>query len=178
MAGVPMVLRDRVEAPRARGALPPRDLQELWFATRRRPWTSLCVVPAAPGMSVVPIARALAEVGQLVSRDPVRVIDAEGMDLAQIADIVLEMSTAGSSVWTSIPRQGRRDVPSAARDGTPLVLAIDSVVENPLVLPIPLAADVVLLCAELGASDLAAARHTVELIGRDRIVGIVLVKRR
>ncbi len=49
---------------------------------------------------------------------------------------------------------------------------------NPLVLPVALAADAVLLCVELGLTDLASARHSVELLGRDRLIGSVLLGRR
>ena len=178
MAGVPTVAREFFGLNRPGGKLPSREVQELWFATRRRPWISLCVVPAAPGMSVVPLAETLASVGQLLTPTGIRLIKAEGMNLEQIARIVMEMTlpeTPASSVWTSTPQRGGHAV-SAAPNGTPLIIAIESVVSNPLALAVTLACDVVLLCIELGKTDLASARHSVDLLGREHIVGTVLIE--
>lgn len=158
--------------------LPSRDLQELWFATRRRNWRTLVVVPAAPGTtSALPIAQALGEVGGFIRMSPVHVINAEGLDLSRIAALVMDMTDgAGSSVWTmnspgSNPSAGWD--PVARSDAT--IVVLDPVVVNPLVLPVALAADAVLLCVEVGKTELAAARHTVELIGRERIIGSVVI---
>jgi hypothetical protein len=159
-------------------ALPSRDLQELWFATRRRDWRTLAVVPAAPGStSALAIAKALGEVGGFIRMSPVRVIDAEGLDLDRIAGLVMDLTAnAGSSAWSmnapgSAPSQGWES--AARKDAT--IVALDPVVTNPLVLPVALAADAVVLCVEVGKTALAAARHTVELIGRERIIGSVLI---
>jgi hypothetical protein len=158
--------------------LPSRDLQELWFATRRRDWRTLVVVPAAPGnSSALPIAKALGEVGGFIRMSPVHVINAEGMDLSKIAALVMDMTgNASSSAWTmnspgSNPSSGWE---TATRAGATIV-ALDPVVVNPLVLPVALAADAVLLCVEVGKTELAAARHTIELIGRERIIGSVVI---
>src|SRR4051812_15743117 len=63
--------------------LPSRDLQELWFATRRRNWRTLVVMPAAAGnLSALAIAKALGEVGGFIRMSPVHVINAEGLDLS------------------------------------------------------------------------------------------------
>jgi len=173
-----------------RRGLPSRELQELWFATRRREWKSLVVVPASPGSSVLHIAQALGEVGGAIRMSPVKVVNAEGMDLDGIAMLVMDMSgevdaepkpEVLGSVWTSgspgAPGPGR-DFPvgrgAAAARAT--IIAIDAVAENPLILPVALAADAVLLCVELGRTRLDDARHTVELIGRDRIMGTVLIR--
>ena len=56
------VKREASAPPGEKRALPSRELQELWFATRRRDWKSLVVVPASPGTSVLHIAKALGEV--------------------------------------------------------------------------------------------------------------------
>jgi hypothetical protein len=161
---------------------PSREFQELWFATRRRAWNTLAVVPGAPDASAMPVAQALAEVGQLIHRAPVKVMRVESMDLGEIADLVMGMSGAlpppPVSVWTSTaPGRGTPGGGTGAASG-PVILALESVVANPLVLPVALAADAVLLCIELGQTELASARHTVELLGRDRLIGSVLIARR
>jgi hypothetical protein len=168
--------------------LPSRALQELWFATRRREWKSLVVVPASPGSSALHIAQALGEVGGAIRMSPVQVVNAEGMDLDGIATMVLDISVLDEpelkkpepkgSVWTS--GSGGWDSPANVARGAPapraIIIAIEAVAENPLILPLALAADAVLLCVEMGRTRLEDARHTVELIGRDRIIGTVLLQ--
>jgi hypothetical protein len=139
-----------------RRSLPSRELHELWFASRRRDWKSLVVVPASPGRSALPIAQALGEVGGLIRMRPVQVVSAQGMDLPGIATLVMDM--------TLPPGTDRA-----------IIVAIEAVVDNPLVLPVALSADAVLLCVQLGATEITAARHTIELIGRDRVIGCVLI---
>lgn len=169
------------EAPPANGkrALPSRELQELWFATRRRDWKSLVVVPAGQGLSALPIAQALGEVGGAIRLSPVQVVNAEGLDLDRIAQLVMDMSPEfrqPDSVWTSgSVAGGRVSVEPRISAHRVTIIAIDAVAENPLVLPVALAADAVLLCVVRGQTNLREARHTVELIGRDRMIGAVLL---
>jgi hypothetical protein len=158
--------------------LPSRDLQELWFATRRREWRTLVVMPASGGTSALPIAKALGEVGGFIRMSPVQVIQAEGMDLGKIASLVIDINSAATSAaWTMNAPMARAPggwEPSVRLDAT--IVALDPVVSNPLVLPVALAADAVLLCVELGTTQLEAARRTIELVGRDRIIGSVVIK--
>jgi hypothetical protein len=175
MASIPLVREGVAPQPSAAAVVaPPRDMQELWFATRRREWNTLCVVPAAPGLSALPVAEALAKVGQLIRGHPVRVINAEGVDLSQIAQLAAEMTGQAkpSTVWTSVA--SRR--PSAVPDGSPVIIALESVVGNPLALPVALVADAILLCVELGQTGVENARHTIHLLGRERLLGTVLVR--
>jgi len=160
--------------------LPSKDVQELWFATRRREWKSLCIMPASPGPSVLGIARALAEVGQITRRIKIRIVNAEGMDLAAIADLVTTMMDESlaplqsTTAWTSSSVRSSELAPIT--HGSPAIIAIESVITNPLVLPVALAADAVLLAVTQEQSDLRSARHSIELIGRDRLIGAVMVR--
>ena len=161
--------------------LPPREVQELWFATRRRDWKSLAVVATAPRMSTLALAQALAEVAALIHGGSVRVRCAEGTDLEQLASLIVEMSGRDpSSVrGPSAPRVSwvaGTPGEDAARDGL-IIAAVESVVHAPLLLPVALAADAVLLCVERAVTDVDTARHCIELIGRNRIVGAVLLDR-
>lgn len=184
MSVVRPVKRDASARAGANRGLPSREFQELWFATRRRDWKSLVVVPASPGSSVLHIARSLGEVGGAIRMSPVQVVNAEGMDLDQIARLVLDISgetqaevsaEAKGSAWTS----GSGGWDATAGRGAPTaratIIAIEAVAENPLILPLALAADGVLLCVEIGRTRLDDAQHTIELIGRDRLVGTVLL---
>jgi hypothetical protein len=155
-------------------ALTPREMQELWFATIRHEWRSLVVVPASPGFSVLPIARALADVGGAIRGSPLLVLRAEGTDLNKIALLVSHLTNDASRVGSAAPRSAR---PRSADAEKAMIIAIDAVVTNPLVLPVALAADAVLVCVALGETPLESARHTVELIGRDRVIGSVLLRK-
>jgi hypothetical protein len=149
------------------GGAPSRDLQELWFATRRWGWSSLVLVPAHPGGSAIEIAKALARVSGLRGGKALR-INAEGMTLASTSDLVEDISSR-STVRSMRPENER------GRNGQ-TIIAIDSVVSNPSGIAVATAADAVLLCVELGRTTIASALRTVELIGRERFIGCVVVK--
>jgi hypothetical protein len=176
-----------IKEPQSRqpAGLPSRELQELWFATRRKDWKSLVVVPAAPGLSAFPIAKALGEIGSIIRMSPVQVVNAEGLDLPSIAMLVNDFASEprhSGSVWTSgAPGnngpQGSEPF-SASRQERAFIVAIEPVVTNPLALPLALAADAVLICLELGVTELSAAQHTIDLVGRERLVGSVLLSPR
>ena len=165
------------QAPARGPALPSRELQELWFASRRREWRTLAVVPAAPGNSALPIAKALGEVGGFIRMSPVHVINAEGLDLNRIASLVMDLTAGASAPAWSLNPPGTGPSPGWESPGRQeaIIVALDPVVANPLVLPVALAADAVMLCVEVGKTTLTAAQHTVELIGRERVVGCVLI---
>jgi hypothetical protein len=156
------------------GASPP-ELQELWFATLRRPWSRLALVPAAPETSVLALAHALAAVGGVGRSQPPRVLEAIGLGLAEIAEVVRDLeaeaqrAAAPSASW-SLSSPG-------ADGGSRVIVALDSIVANPLATAVALSCDAVVLCLEYGVSDLRSAERTIEQIGRERFVGSLLLSR-
>ncbi|OFX21453.1 MAG: hypothetical protein A2V77_04830 [Anaeromyxobacter sp. RBG_16_69_14] len=56
-----------------------------------------------------------------------------------------------------------------------VIIAIQPVVAEPLGLAVTQAADTSILCVEMGRTHLASARRTIELVGRERIAGCLLV---
>lgn len=165
MSAVPWMNVQNI-VPAAASSAHQQVLQELWFATRRRNWKSLVLVPASPGRSAFPLANALGETGEFISRSPVHVINAEGMDLDQVTSVATDLSGAAArSAGGASERGNQRST----------IVSIDAVTANPLALGIALAADAVLVCIELGGTNLDVARRTIEMIGRDRIVGSVLL---
>ncbi len=173
---------------------PGREYQELWFTLARKRWASLALVPVGAGVSASAIATALAEVGSRLRDTPVTAIVAESLDygaartLSEIQPRLFEERALSNAL--EVPAKvvtGRVDggaAPAVAplRDAhviSPMarvVIAIRSVVEEPLGVAVAQAADAVLLCVELGVSQLAAARRTIELVGPDRVVGVLLVR--
>src|SRR4051812_45543010 len=149
------------DAPPMPVPVPAFGLQELWFATLRAEWASLAVIPAHAGGSAFEIARALAEAGSRHRGTPVRLVKADANDLAQTAQFVDSLS--------------RKSGGASTKRGGEIIIAVDPVVENPLGIAIAFAADAVLVTIELGVTDLASARKTVEMIGRERLLGCVVI---
>jgi hypothetical protein len=139
--------------------LPSRDLQELWFATLRTPWRTLALVPAQDGLSIKPLAEALALMGQFHRGVALRVVIAEGMDLNEIAELTLST----------------QEPPAGGQSGQ--IIVLEPITVNPLGTAVALAADAVLLCVEYGTANLDDARRTLDQIGRERFVGCAVLMR-
>jgi hypothetical protein len=52
-------------------AMPSPELQRLWFATLKKDWSSLVVLPAHPGGAATNVARALAQVAAVHKDAPI-----------------------------------------------------------------------------------------------------------
>jgi hypothetical protein len=145
--------------------VPNREIQEMWFRLARTPWTSLVLVPADQGGSAAAAAASLADVGRRLRDAPVTFfILANSIDYASAGKITAAVASAGRNGSTQ----------TAAPTGK-VIVAIQPVVVEPLGLAVTEAADVVVLCVQLGRTRIAAARRTIELIGRQRIAGALLV---
>jgi hypothetical protein len=158
------VTKPHLGSPLSKDALPrplkldPKEIQRLWFALLKRPWRSLVLASANSSGNSWEIAEALAEVGQLHWGTTIKLMDAEGAALTETASLVAEMTTYAAS-------------------GKPVFVAVGSLVENLAGVPLVHASDAVILCVTLGAADFDNARRTVELIGADRILGCVALRR-
>ena len=64
---------------------------------------------------------------------------------------------------------------SLVSSGARLIISIPPVVTQPLGLATAHAADLVVLCVEVGGTRLADARRTLELVGRERMAGCFLI---
>lgn len=137
--------------------LPPRALQQLWFATLRTEWRSLVIVPAHADGSAAPVAKALAAVGAVHLGSAVEVVDAG------------HVSLEGAS---AVAQQMRAKVAAGAR----AIVPVDSLVTSLAGLPIALAADAVLVAVALGVGDLRSARKTLELLGEGKVLGAVAIR--
>ncbi len=143
-------------------ATPRRDFQELWFRLSRQNWASVVLVPADAGGSAAIIARALADVSKWLRDGPVTLfVMSDPLDYASVAQITGLPAPPGSQVDGGLGR---------------VIIAVQPVIVEPLGLAVTQAADAVILCIEMGQTHLAAARRTIELIGRERITGCLLVK--
>lgn len=137
----------------------PTELHHLWtLLTQREPWSSLVVVPAQPGSSGLEAGRAILSVGKQYRDKPLRLIDAEGLPPGTAVRLV-------------------RDIRAYVEQGGRVVVCIDSILSNPVGLEVALAAERALLCVPLGSTHFAAARNTLERIGKARFLGSVTLAR-
>jgi len=154
----PAVLAQREVSPR--GLL----YQSLWFRLARMPWRSLVVVPGDEGGSAVAVATALADVGRRLRATPVTFLVMVGpIDYASAGKIVASVTRPPEGVQETSAPHGR------------VIVAIPPVVSEPLGIAVTDAADAVVLCVEKGRTRTPSARRTIDMIGRERIVGCVLV---
>ena len=150
----------------ARARAPAREMQELWFTLARRPWSLLVLVPADAGASVAAVAIRLADVGRRLREVPVTfLIMAETIDYPTAGRIVRTLGSAS-----------RQDGESEGVPVSKVVVAIPSVVSEPLGLVVAKAADLVVLCVEKGTTGLPSARRTIDLIGRERVAGALFIE--
>ena len=140
--------------PSGSAELPSTDVQRLWFATLKKEWSSLAVIPSHPGGSSGPIAKALARVASLQKDSSIKLISAEGTDLAGASRLIIEMT-------------------GHVAQGALAIIVLDSVISNPAGIPVALAADAALLCVQLNQSDVDTGRRTLELLGEGKFVGAV-----
>lgn len=173
----------------------PRLYQELWFALSRREWSSLVLVPVDPGASTERVAHALAEVGKRLSEAPVSAVTAASLEygtamaLADLPRFVDRTRLLATSQWPTV------DLPAGAveeiKDGdaepatqeamvlsssAKVIISIPPVVTEPLGLATTRKADLIVLCVEIGRTRVANARRAVELIGRERLAGCLMLR--
>jgi hypothetical protein len=146
------------------GNAPKHELSQLWTKVHRHAWSWIAVVPADPALSAVPLARAVRDAWNWLSEFSLRLRVAENVDLAASAALIHQLRHAAGTVD-----------PGVAPSVVQTLVAVESPLKNPLVLPIILGADGVILCAERGTTLVSAVRKTVEMIGRDHIIACCLL---
>jgi hypothetical protein len=154
-----------VVAPSQALALPPEQpkywedvrLQKLWLATQRRDWRSLAVMAASKNVETLPIAEMLAQIAWCYRGQPSCVFDLRDLSL-RLAEYQV--------------REAQAQVEAGAR----VLVALRSIAENPTALLIAREMDAVVLCIQLGKTELKAAAQAIAEIGRDRVLGTILVR--
>jgi hypothetical protein len=138
-------------------ALDDLNSQLLWLATQRRPWRTLAVVGGSEGVPTMEVANMLSRLAWWYRGQPSSVADFRDLSLRlveyQLGDLALQLERGAGSV----------------------MIALRSMTENPTVVPVARAVDAVILCVQLGATDIKSSRKTVEAIGRDRFLGTIVI---
>jgi hypothetical protein len=130
------------------------EMRKLWTGLRRRPWSTLAVLPAHPGGSVLAAAQAVVDAGAANQSAPISVIDAERATADAVPGLLAQAK-------------------QRAADGALVVIALGSPLSQPELIPLALGTDAALLCFALGVSDFASARETLDLLSPERVVGAV-----
>jgi hypothetical protein len=143
-----------------KSSTPDTDWQRIWFtAARQRDWSSLALVPSDASADVGRLAQMLAMTGQAHGERPVAVVNATGVRLEDVEQVI-------DSFEAIVARAERALVP------------VDPIADNPAAIPILRACSAAILVVGLRESLLADAQNTIEIVGRDRFLGSVVVDRR
>jgi hypothetical protein len=131
--------------------------QKLWLATQRKQWRSLAVVGASASIETIGVAELLAKIAWWYRGEPSCVFDLRDASLRLVEYQVQEIAMQVES-------------------GLRVILALRSISENPTAIPLARAADAVVLCVGLGKTQFKSAEKTIEEIGRERVLGCIVVK--
>ena len=135
--------------------LPEGPWDRLWVQLVRSPWTSVAIVPASAGLEARDLASALARVGSDYRGRTVSFLDACGVSRASSRDMVQRVEKVDD-------RHG-------------LVVAVDAPTSSQTALLVARAADAAVVAVGLEATALEEVRRTIELLGRDKVLGAVTV---
>jgi hypothetical protein len=131
----------------------------LWLQIERRDWRSLAVLGASEGLETIHFAELLAQLAWRYRGQPSSVCDLRDLSM-RLVDYQAQ--------------QMREQVESGVR----LLVALRSIFENPTSAPIAAQSDAVLLCLTLGETNFKAAEETIAAVGRERIIGSILLRPR
>jgi hypothetical protein len=134
-------------------------LQKLWIATQTREWRSLAIVGASDTNSTIHAAQMLANMSWQYSGVPTAVFDLRDVSIRLVEYQIQEIQMQ-------------------AAKGDRVFIALNSPEENPTTVPIARAADAVVLCVALGATDTRAAHKALAAIGRAHFLGCIVMKDR
>jgi hypothetical protein len=134
-----------------------QQLYQQLLTCLRGEWHSMVVVPASPGSSGAMIANALVEVSTLVRGKKAKLFTTEGLEVNDVSRVIVDMM-------------------QHIGGGGLAIVSIDSVIAAQSGIPVTLAVDVALLVVQLGVTETADAKRTVELIGAKKFLGAVTVE--
>lgn len=133
----------------------------LWYRLLRQRWSCLALVsPDSSKEKTLDVAKSLAQMGARHGRK-VTAIDALEVDLVSVARITNQVAPIGGTASDSEER---------------FVIAVESPLMNPLAIGVLAACDAVVLMLQLGITSIPQTLRTIEIIGRDQLVGAVLVR--
>jgi hypothetical protein len=134
----------------------PEDWPPVWFSFAQHTWNSMALVPAHAGVSVLAVARALADAGRTYDAPSMRLIEAERVPTARLQSVCAEI-------------RGRSELMLRT------IVSVPSPLDDNSAVPIIRSCDVAVLVVPLGDTSLASARRTLTVVGRGAFLGAITV---
>lgn len=131
-----------------------RELQQMWLSLMRGSWASIVVVPTDSGIPAREVVDALLEAAAHHEMGRFQIIDAIGVSLPVGERLAQEMSSVVAS-------------------GSRAVAAVDSLMQSLSGAPLVREAETALLVVRLDQSSYDNVQSTIEIVGRERILGAV-----
>lgn len=179
--------------------LPPLELQHVWFdLARHDSWRSLAVVPTDASTPTLPVAHAFARMASLNPHAHVLLVDAtprealygRGRPFAgTIASQVKQFPQANydfldaSSLGMNDAEVAHLYIPQLLEyisSGTArynkVLIAVGSLLQHARSIPVARAVDAVLLSVGVGTSRLPDVNRTLDIVGRERVMGSLTVE--
>jgi hypothetical protein len=134
-------------------------LQKLWLSVEKKEWRSLAVVGAGGRVDTLGIAEVFAQLAWRYRGQPSTVCDLRDLSM-RLVDYQVQ------------------EIRSQVESGMRLVIALRSIFENPTSAAIAQQADATVICIALGETGFRGAEETIAAIGRERVVGSILLRAR
>jgi hypothetical protein len=137
------------------------DWQRLWLAIEKQPWKTLSLVPAGDGAEAdftLTLAVALSRTGMSHLGEPVVVADGTAVALEQLSDFIA-------------------DLQECTAQASRLIVALPPITSSPTAPTIAKATDASVLCVLLEKMSWAQARSTLKIVGANRFLGSVIIRR-
>lgn len=132
-------------------------MQKLWLAVRSREWNVLAVLSTAKSVDSLAVAELLAQLAWRYQGHPSSVVDLRDLSL-RLVDYQL------------------RELEAHVESGSRVLIALRPTSENPTASTVARRADAVVLCVGLGTTHLKGVQQTIAEVGRDRILGTIVVR--
>ena len=134
----------------------PEDWPPVWFAFAQQNWTSMVLVPSHPDVSVLAVARALANAGRAYAEPNLALIEAEHVPPSRVQGIIADVSAR-----TALDQR--------------TIVAVASPIDDNSAVPIIRGCDVAVMVVPLGDTPMATARKTIALVGRNSFLGAITI---
>ncbi len=151
-------LLPRVAEDEAKNGVDAGELQRTCVTVLRAGWSTLALVAMDAQMPARELANALVGTAQAYRLRPVRALHAQGAGAAQVMHVLDGLAEAGGG-----------DVRT--------VIAVDDPLAHPHRMPLVIAADAALFVVRLGMSTIQSVDAMANVVGRERVVGCVVIPR-
>ena len=132
------------------------DWPPVWFSFAQHRWNSLVLVPAQAGLSVLAVARALADAGRTYDEPSLGLVEAERITPSRMQAIIAELNN-------------RREIDQRT------IVVVASPLEDNGAVPIIRACDAGVLVVPLGDTPMGEVRRTLAVVGRTSFLGAITI---